>query len=249
MTDETNPNIIRADYDSDYFKRFLWLALGCLFFGSWFLYDGLVNYPAELERCHAYWKLDKETDKWVAIENAAWRTIAKQNDWSTAPPKVTPDKQQSKIGTQYFYSILSFLITIPCLLKWYLPRGTWIEGDEDGVKTSWGKNFAYSEITEVNKKKWADRGIAKVRYEREGLAYSFTFDDYKYEREPMGRIMMRMEEGLKDDQIVGDDRESVRVEKLKAAAAARKAAEEAEAQTTEPRASVKTPPAGEDQDP
>lgn len=210
---------IRAEYDPEYFKRFLWLALGCLFFGSWFLFDGLFTYPKELERSKAYFRKSEEPGKkWEPIENAEWRTIAAQNDWSSTAPENEPDKQASKIGTQFFYAVLSFLITVPCLLKWYLPRGTWIEAGETGVKSSWGKEFAFSEITQINKKKWEDRGIAKVRYEKAGLPYSFTFDDYKYDREPMGQIMQRMEEGLTDEQIVGAEREVVRLEKLREAA-------------------------------
>lgn len=205
---------VRADYDPDYFKRFLWLALGCLFFGSWFLFDGLVGYPNELKRCEAYWQpTDNPREPWKAIDNAEWQKIAKENDWSKTPPKTKPDKQKSKIGTQFFYSILCYFITIPCLLKWYLPRGTWIEADDSKLTSSWGKEFAFEQITQINKRKWEDRGIARVKYESDGVPQSFTFDDYKYQREPMGQIMLAMEAKLSDEQIVGGDRESVRLAK------------------------------------
>ena len=216
-----NMQTVRAEYDPDYFKRFLWLSLGCLFFGSWFLFDGLVGYPAELKRCEAYWQESQDPRKppgsYEPIDKAAWEKICAENNWSKTPPKTKPDKQAGKIGTQFFYSVLCYLITIPCLLKWYLPRGTWVEGDDKELKSSWGKEFKYSQITQINKKKWEERGIAKIKYDNDGIPYSFTFDDYKYEREAMGKIMIAMEAGLKDDQIIGAERETVRIAKLKEA--------------------------------
>lgn len=246
--DTTAPmTTVRANYDPEYFKRFLWLALGCLFFGSWFLYDGLVGYPAELKRCEAYWRLSNDPKKpkgsYEPIDNATWKQLCEENDWSTKPPKTKPDKQANKIGTQFFYAILCYVITIPCLLKWFLPRGTWIEGDDKELKSSWGKDFKYEQIKRINKKKWEDRGIAKIHYEQEGIPYSFTFDDYKYEREPMGSIMQAMEAGLADDQIIGAERETVRIAKLKAAAEeARAASEKAEPADTQPATEGHPPP-------
>ncbi len=220
---------VRAEYDPDYFKRFLWLSLGCLFFGSWFLFDGLVGYPAELERCKAYWQpTENPREPWEPIAESKWRELCKENDWSTTPPKNKPDKQEGKIGTQFFYSVLCYCITIPCLLKWYLPRGTWIEGDDKQLRTSWGKEFKFDQVTQINKKKWEDRGIAKIKYEDEGVPYSFTFDDYKYQREPMGKILIAMEQNLKDDQILGADREEIRLQKLREQAAKAKAEAAAE---------------------
>jgi hypothetical protein len=229
---------VRANYDPDYFKRFLWLALGCIFFGSWFLFDGLVGYPNELKRCQAYWqKTEDPREPWVALDQAEWRQLAKKNGWSATPPKTKPDKQAGKIGTQFFYSVLCYCITIPCLLKWYLPRGTWIEGDGKKLTSSWGKEFNFEQITQINKKKWEERGIAKIRYDVEGIPYSFTFDDYKYDQEAMGKIMMSMEEGLTDEQIVGTEREVVRIAKQKEAAEKAKAEAEkvkAEAEAESP---------------
>lgn len=222
---------VRADYDPDYFKRFLWLALGCLFFGSWFLFDGLVGYPAELKRCEAYWqKTENPREPWEPIAESKWQELCKENDWSTKPPKTKPDKQAGKIGTQFFYSILCYCITIPCLLKWYFPRGTWVEGDDTQLKTSWGKQFKYDQIKQINKKKWEARGIAKVKYEDDGIPYTLIFDDYKYMREPMSKILIAMEKGLKDDQIIGAEREEVRLQKLREQAAQEKEAAKARAQ-------------------
>lgn len=213
---------VRADYDPAYFRRFLLLAAGSLFFGLWFLYDGFFTYPAELERAMTYWRESEDPDargdeKWVPLEEHVWERIATEQGWEMKPPKVKPDEQQLKIGGQFFYSVVCLVVMIPCLVKWYLPRGTWIEGTDSELKTSWGVEFAYDEIQEINKKKWEDRGIAKIRYQRDGAAQTLTFDDYKYQREPMGEIMMAMEAGLSDEQIVGAEREVVLRAKRQAA--------------------------------
>ncbi len=212
---------VRANYDPDYFRRFIWLSLGCLVFGSWFLFDGLVTYPRELERSRAYWlPTEDRAEPWQAIDADKWREMTQQNGWSDTVPGEKPDKQEEKIGTQYFYAVVCFLITVPCLLKWFLPRGSWVEGTDTGVRTSWGTEFDYDQIRRIDKHKWDTRGIAKIRYERDGATHTFTFDDYKYQRAAMNEILQRMEAGLSDDQIVGAPRETVRQAQLKAAQAA-----------------------------
>lgn len=240
MTDQAQQSTtVRADYDPDFFKRFLYLSLGCLFFGSWFLFDAVKTYPKELKRAEAYWvevgpKRDDGHEEYEPLEEAEWLRIADENGWSTKPPKVKPDEQRQKTGGQYFYAALCLVVSVPCLLKWYLPRGSWIEGTDTELKTSWGTEFAYSDIQQINKKKWQEKGVAKIKYNRNGRTATLVFDDYKYLQEPMSRIMVAMEAGLSDEQIVGAEREEIRLARKKAEAAEKAAAEQAAADHTPP---------------
>lgn len=210
---------VRADFDPDYYRRFLWLAVGCLVFGSWFLFDGLVTYPAELERSQAYFqKTENPRKPWKPVRESEWRKIAEEKGWSTKPPKDDPEKQASKIGTQYFYSVLCYLITIPCLFAWYRSRGTWMEGTDTELRTSRGAVVGFDQIQRIDKRKWVARGIARIHYERDGRKRTLLFDDYKFKREPMSRIMIAMERDLTDEQIVGAERESVRIARAREAA-------------------------------
>ena len=199
---------VRAEYDPSYFKRFLWMALGCAAAGAWFFFDGSVTYPRELDRCKAYWQASGDPKSpWQAIDESEWLEIAKANNWSKAKPEVKPDKQQAKIGTQFFYGIASTLIAIPCLLKWYLARGTWVEGDEDEINSSWGQSFKFANVESINKRKWEDKGIAKVRYEEDGRTQIFVLDDFKYQRKQMDTIIRWLEAKLTDEQITGGKRQ------------------------------------------
>ena len=199
---------VRADYDPSYFKRFLWMAIGCAAAGAWFFFDGSVTYPRELDRCKAYWQpTDNPTEPWQPIEDDEWREVAKKNGWSKEKPTVKPDEQQEKIGTQFFYGIASTLIALPCLLKWYLARGTWVEGDENGLTSSWGQGFQFDQVESINKRKWEDKGIAKVRYSEGGHSRTFVLDDFKYQRKPMDNIVRWLEAKLTDDQITGGTRQ------------------------------------------
>ena len=78
---------VRAEYDAKYFRRFLFISLGCLIFAGWCFYDALVKYPAELERANVYWTLDPEKgEKYVAMERTEWREVVKKNQWPTEAP-------------------------------------------------------------------------------------------------------------------------------------------------------------------
>jgi hypothetical protein len=199
---------VRADYDPSYFQRFLWMAIGCAAAGAWFLFDGAVAYPRELDRCKAFWQsTDNPQEPWEPIDDDQWWEIAKTNGWSSEKPDVKPDEQEDKIGTQFFYGIASTLLAIPFLLKWYLARGTWIEGDENGITSSRGQSFQFEQVESINKQKWEDKGIAKVRYREDGSVRRFVIDDFKFQREPMDRIIRWMEAKLTDDQIIGGTRQ------------------------------------------
>ena len=103
---------------------------------------------------------------------------------------------------------LCALIGIPALLKWYLAKGTWVEGDETTIRSSKGKEVAIGQITKINKRKWEEKGLATIYYSDNGKSKKFVMDDFKYDREPMGQLMRYAEANLTADQIVGGTREA-----------------------------------------
>ena len=198
---------VHADYDLRFFRRFLWIALGCVVFSLWFLFDGMVAYPKELERCATYWQPADQPGRWQEMERSAWLEIAQSKNWSTKIPE-KPDVQREKITKQYVFSVITFLIAVPCLLKWLLARGTWVESTGKSIRASWGPEFNFDQVVSINKSKWVDKGIAKVRYRRNGRLRTFVLDDFKYHREPMEQIIRDLEATLSDAQITGGQREA-----------------------------------------
>lgn len=200
--------MIRADYDPKYFRRFLYIGLGCFAFTAWCFYDALIGYPAKLERANVYWTpSDERPGEYIGMEREPWRTIVREKGWPIDPPD-QPEVIEHKIQSQYFYAAICFLIAIPCLLKWFLAKGSWVEGDGQRLHTSWGPEFSYDEISKVDKSKWQKKGITRIDYESDGRQLSFGFDDFKFQREPMSQILLQIEAGLKDEQITGGARES-----------------------------------------
>ncbi len=199
---------IRAEYDPRYFRRFLWIVLGCAAFAAWCFYDARVKYPAELERAEAYWTPEPGyPGKFVAMERDPWRSLVREKNWPDEPPHY-PKELHDKINSQYFYALISALVGIPSLLKWFMAKGSWVEGDTSSLKTSWGPEFRFDQVRKIDKTKWPTKGITRVEYESEGRTRIFPLDDFKFQREPMGRLLRNLEATLSDDQIVGGSRES-----------------------------------------
>lgn len=199
---------IRADYDPRYFRRFLYIALGCVAFAIWCFYDALVAYPRELVRSEAYWTASPDTPgEYIAMEREPWRTLVREKGWSTDPPE-KPGTMAQKIVSQYFYAGICLLVGIPLLLKWVLARGSWLEADEEQLTTSWGPAFRFDQVREIDKTRWEKKGITRVRYDVDGQLRTFSLDDFKFLREPLGRILFSLEQTLSDAQITGGPREA-----------------------------------------
>ena len=62
--------------------------------------------------------------------------------------------------------------------------------------TSWGQELEFSEITSLDKKKWKAKGIAKVKYQREGRKRRLVLDDWKYSTEPTVEILRDVEANI-----------------------------------------------------
>lgn len=228
---------VRADYDPKYFRRFLLIAVGCIAFTGWCFYDALVKYPAELERAVVYWEeSDEYGEKYEGMERTRWREVVADRNWPTAPPR-KPDKIEKAITSQYFYAAICLLIGIPCLFKWFTARGSWIEGSDTELTTSWGSTIAYKDIEKLDKTKWERKGITRIHHQSGGNPGIFIFDDFKFNRARMSEILTRIEEGLKDEQIEGGDRETeivARKEKAKQEKARKEAEFTADLHTDEP---------------
>jgi hypothetical protein len=208
--------MIRADVHQPYFRKFLFVFLGCTAFALWFLYDGLIGYPHQLTMAEAYEALPE------AGRQDAWKELAAENGWPTRTPAKSAEDIRHDIGGQFMMAVLCGVFAIPTLMMFMSGQGTWVEGDETVIRNSKGQEVPIAAITKIDKRKWQDKGIAKIYYEVDGKTKKFVMDDFKYKREPMGQLLRYAEAGLTDQQIVGDY-----LEREKDAIAAEEANEEA----------------------
>ena len=190
--------MIRANVDQKYFRKFLWVFLGCTAFAAYCLYDGLVAYPKKLTIAEAYEKLPESGRR------DAWKELAAKEGWPTITPAKTAEEIRHDITGQFVMILFCGLIGIPTLLKFMSGQGTWVEGDETVIRNSRGQEVPIETITRINKDKWESKGIAKIYYEVEGKKKKFIMDDFKYDRKPMGELLRFAEADLTQDQLVGD---------------------------------------------
>lgn len=199
---------LRANFQKSYLWRYALLAAVGLGFSAYFFYDGLIGYPKKLEYAIEWEKLSHlDTDQ----RAEAWRKIVAERGW----PKRTPDEKAEEIAAsipgQFFWGVITALIGLPALYLLIMSRNSWVERTEGGVTTSWGQTMSFADVVELNKSKWAKKGIAKAKYIDQGRARIFVFDDFKYEREPLGQMLRDLEQMLPDDKIIGGPREQATV--------------------------------------
>ena len=202
--------IVRADYDPGYYRRFLWLAIGSILFTAWCAYDAFVKYPHELERAQVYWIPSEEKGgrtEFTSMKQDDWQTAAREKGWSSDEFPEKPDEIRHKIQSQYLFAGFAVVCGVVCLLKWLLAKGSWVEGTDTALNTNYGPSFQFDQIESIDKTRWEKKGIAKIKYKDGGRTRQFVFDDFKFHREPMGRILRTIEKTLADDQIVGGARE------------------------------------------
>jgi hypothetical protein len=190
--------MIRADVHKPFFRKFLFVFLGCVGFGLWCLYDGLVAYPQQLTMAEAYEALPEDD------RLDAWKTLAAENGWPTRTPSKSAEEIKHDIGSQFMMVVLCGICGIPALMMWLSGQGTYVEGDETLIRNSRGKEVPIDSIQSIDKRKWERKGIAKIRYDVDGKTKTFVMDDFKYQREPMGKLMRIAEANLSPEQIDGD---------------------------------------------
>ncbi|MCA9141129.1 MAG: hypothetical protein KDB00_30370 [Planctomycetales bacterium] len=190
--------MIRANVHQPFFRKFLWVFLGCTAFAGWCLYDGLVAYPNKLTIAEAYEGLPEDNRR------EAWKELAAEQGWPTVTPSKSAEEIGHDIGSQFMMVVLCMLFGIPALLMFMSGQGTWVEGDEETIRNSKGQEVPIRSITMIDKRKWDAKGIAKIHYEVAGKKKKFVMDDFKYDRETMGKLMRFAEAGLCEDQVEGD---------------------------------------------
>ena len=200
---------IRADNDPRFSRRFLIMGIVAIGFGLWSLYDGMVKYPAQRVEKFAEFKVDYKQLFEDSKVNAM--TVDQFEQKADHDPRLEWAKYMHERGiksipevfTQYVQAAVATLVGLFLLSIPIRSRGRWIEGDETGITSSWGQSFRYDEIEEVNKRRWRDKGIAKVAYVAGGRRQLFVIDDFKFVREQTDQILFELEQRIELERITG----------------------------------------------
>lgn len=197
---------VRAEADRKFIRRYLYLALAGLAFLLWATYDEVYKFPKELKMAVAFEKIKEQSqDEREAV--LKWQQFVEQNpelDWTLEKPENSPGTVIGYMKFNRWVWAGGGLMMLFFLSKYFRTRGSWMEATDHGVTTSWGQTLEFDQITKINKRRWEAKGIAKVHYtDAGGRQRRMVFDDFKYDREPMGELMSRCEQPLGREQIVG----------------------------------------------
>lgn len=130
---------MKLKLNKEYARRHLFVTLLMTGLGGWFGYDGFVRYPAT-----------------PAAE--LYRSI----EGGDAPAGCDLEAfKRQKTQTQYGFTLLSGLAALIVGLRLLKSSRFAFEFDDEGFVHQ-GKRHAYAEIKDVDRSKWATKGILKV---------------------------------------------------------------------------------------
>jgi len=182
---------VRASISKGYIWRPGLIGLAALAAGGWFLYDGAVKYPRQQQMWQAYNQITREHVEDPNEAAKAWEELAAANGWPTKKPV---EKTDTDILTQKIIAGITGPIGLYFCFVFVTSRSKWVEADEQGLATNAGQRSSYESITSVDKSRWQSKGIAVVHYSGDGQAGRIVLDDWKFEREPIKRILQAVEE-------------------------------------------------------
>src|SRR5262245_18382120 len=115
----------QADYDPRYYRRFIIIGVVALGFALFCLYDVFIRYPAQRERAYQQFKE-------VVGQNRLdeWEHYAEQ----------TGVKGDGAIMMLSFMAAVTGAVGFWLLFGVWRARGGWIESNESGITSSWGRS-------------------------------------------------------------------------------------------------------------
>jgi hypothetical protein len=191
---------IRSDSDRRYYRRFLIIGVLALGWAVYCLYDGFIGYPRQRERALAFQRLDDEYKGGVEVLDK-WHSYAQERGWPTNFPG--EPKSQGDIYMQFVMAAATGAIGLWLLWGVWRTRGDWIEQTDRGLTSSWGQSLDYDQVLSIDKRKWRNKGIAKIRYQDGGRKRRFMLDNFKFKRDTTDRILYDLESHVGHDKITG----------------------------------------------
>lgn len=199
---------LRTEINPRFLLRMGLVALFCIGMTLYCIYDGTVAYPAQRERALAYLEFEEQNpDVGEKDLYDLWKAEAEKQGWDPgiAGKQHTPygiPKEEHEFALQLYMGGFTGILGLFFLGRVLLNRGCWVEADENGLRTSENREVAYDQITALNKKKWQNKGIAKVLYEVDGKKDKIVLDDCNYVRDSTNEILRKVEAEIGHDKII-----------------------------------------------
>lgn len=152
--------------------------------GLWFLSDGYLMWPKETARYEVYKPMaeqmiadGKAKDLKDPAVKREWERYAEKNDLPTKVPKErTPGDLAGQRITGWI--MLAGAAIFGAWVAWNHKRSVRAEGDI--VTGASGEQVHLDTIVDMDRRKWASKGIAYAIYEVNGKRKRLTLDDHKF---------------------------------------------------------------------
>ncbi len=176
---------VHARISKEWRRRMIFLFLMIFGSGLWFLSDGYIVWPKETKRFEEAYK--PMAEKMIAEGKAeglkdpvlkkAWERYAEQND---LPTKVPKERTPGDLAGQRITGWVMFVGAgiFAAWVAWNHKRSVRAEGDL--ITGASGEQVRLDSIMEVDRRKWASKGIAYALYEVDGKRKRLTLDDHKF---------------------------------------------------------------------
>ena len=201
-TDSTSTIVCRVT--PWYFRRRAMMAAMFVLFGAYFLYDGNVGYPKQIEIAKKKEWFDQEflasfdeakkagtLEQWMTDAKAKglptgtdgeppkWVTYAAANSWPEEPHMYTEREVAEQFYFGYGCMIAALVVGVIVLLK----KNTVLRGEADHLVTPQGVKVAFADVFRVDKRKWDKQGLAYAWFKPggEGKETRAVIDDLMYD--------------------------------------------------------------------
>jgi hypothetical protein len=182
---------VHARISKEWRRRMVFMFLMLFGSGLWFLSDGYLMWPAE-ERRHVVFaamaeeliaageageaKDVKEAREQPAVI-AKWEKLAKERGW---PLKVPKNRTAGDLAGQRWPGWIFFggSLVFGAWVMWNHKRSVRAEGD--WITGASGERVHLDSIVDMDRRKWANKGIAYAIYEEGGKRRRLTLDDHKF---------------------------------------------------------------------
>jgi hypothetical protein len=125
-----------------------------------------------------------------------WKKYAASKGWPEGVPLDKDTNEPKKIyaiNGQYIWVCVAGLAALGFLSRLGYMLGRWVESDDEGLQNKAGQQAKYSDITQLDKKRWQSKGIAFVHYQSGGGAGKIRLDDFYYDRPNTKAIVRQVE--------------------------------------------------------
>ena len=196
MNADKSAMTLRADISRGYLMRLGLVGLFCAAGGLWFLYDGLVTYPEQQVRAKEFKEFQEENSGMDELDliNKWNEEEAKPKGWPTGNPG--EPKKEYDISEQFYYAGAAGLIAFGFLSRFAYMFNRWVECDDTSLRDKAGHETSYANITELNKKKWQNKGIAFVNYKTDKGTDRIRLDDFYFDRDATRQILRKVEASI-----------------------------------------------------